>query len=184
MHSAVKPNPVDAMLASGRVSPPFTRARSLTSPVLELASFQKNRNAARSKSSKSFSSAATCLFSGSIAESCSHELPIKGQASAALPHSASISRRVIFSSLAKPAMRSLLQSRPGGAANYKFRLNGDWTGDRIAAGDAAQQDLSRSLAHLAQRLPYGGQRRILERCALDVVKANHRHVFRHAPPGL
>src|SRR5215469_12272964 len=52
----VKPNPVAAMLDIVRESLPFERARSLTCPVLELASFQKKSKVARSISSSSCSS--------------------------------------------------------------------------------------------------------------------------------
>src|SRR5262249_14937141 len=50
------------------------------------------------------------------------------------------------------------------------------------SGDALEQRLGCQQSHLAQRLPYSGQRRVLKSCTLNVVEAHDRNVFRNAPP--
>src|ERR1700732_936617 len=62
MHSAVRPKPVAAMLATFRESDPVAWLRSFTSPVAGLASPQKNSKQERSRSSKKRSSSAVNLY--------------------------------------------------------------------------------------------------------------------------
>ena len=45
-----------------------------------------------------------------------------------------------------------------------------------------QESLRGDLPHFPQGLPHGRQRGILKRSALNIVKANHRNILRHAAP--
>src|SRR5580704_6125920 len=114
MHSAPRPNPVAAILAVLRLSGvPSARARSRTRPVRGLASFQKNKNARLTISSRSSSSLRR--HSGGTGDCCVRLLESayrlllvrSGDTSAPFAISESISRRV------KPFSRELERSAPG-----------------------------------------------------------------------
>src|SRR5271166_6003748 len=95
MHSAVSPNPVDAMLAmrrGSRAPPRSFRARSSTWPVFGLACSQKYRQPCRSRSSRKASSSLES-FHASLAKA----MPSGTRAHPAAPPIAiSICRRLII----------------------------------------------------------------------------------------
>src|SRR5205809_6088270 len=72
---------------------------------------------------------------------------------------------------------------PGGLANHKFRLNGDF-GDVFASSfDQIDDGLCRDLPHLYEWLPDGGEAGVGVRGARDVVEADNRNVFRNTEAG-
>ncbi len=77
------------------------------------------------------------------------------------------------------------QNRCRATADDEFWLNDNFfqIGRVGWAVDALEQCLGRRNAHLAQRLPHGGQRRILVRRALDVIKSNNGNILRDAEAG-
>src|SRR5215475_2854271 len=80
-----------------------------------------------------------------------------------------------------------LAARSGGRlANDQFRFDHDFFGElRLSAvRDALEQMFGGQPAHLAQRLFYGRERRIVISRGWNVVEADHRNVLRHTQPGL
>src|SRR5882724_1594051 len=78
--------------------------------------------------------------------------------------------------------RSLLRSRSSARPHDQFRFN--CYGLRIGLvawrSDSLQQRLCRNHAHLAKRLADRGQRRVLERGALNIVKADDGYILWNA----
>jgi predicted secreted hydrolase len=60
--------------------------------------------------------------------------------------------------------------------HHNFR----WIGSLGRRGDPAEQRFCGDHAHFPQRLPHRGQRRILERRALNIIEPDDRHVFRYS----
>src|SRR6185437_11602560 len=71
-----------------------------------------------------------------------------------------------------------------GFAGNQLRLHGNLQRVFLFAFNSRQQNLSCGLSNVPERLPYGGQTRILICRTLDIVESDYRNVLRHSKAGL